>query len=127
LLQEYLSETRNRLLWVELLQPQVEGKAEGTVLPDRYRTTTYDYTNNRGVLTTGRLDDTREPIEVSEAGYQPLPNREEFDEAVEILGEDYDLGRPRHKLCNTWVVFAGSPQLLVSQRGLSTGKVILPE
>jgi hypothetical protein len=35
--------------------------------------------------------------------------------------------RPRHKLCDTWVEFAGSPQLLVSQRGLSTGKVILPE
>jgi hypothetical protein len=90
--QEYLSETRNRLLWFELLQPTVEDKADGPVLPDRYRATTYDYTNNRVVLTTGRLDDTRESIEVSEAGYQPLPNKEEFDEAVEIIGEDYDLG-----------------------------------
>jgi hypothetical protein len=90
--QEYLSETRNRLLWFELLEPAVEGKADGPVLPDRYRATTYDYTNNRVVLTTGRLDDPRESIEVSEAGYQPLPNKEEFDEAVEILGEDYDLG-----------------------------------
>src|SRR5215207_4319981 len=89
---EYLSETRNRLLGVEFLEPTVEGKAEGPVLPDRYRATVYDYTNNRVVLTTGHLDDTQEPIEVTEAGYQPLPNKEEFDEAVEILGEDYDLG-----------------------------------
>jgi hypothetical protein len=91
--QEYLSETRNRLLSVELLdEPTVEGKADGPVLPDRYRATVYDYTNNRVVLTTGHLDDTQEPIEVSEVGYQPLPNKEEFDEAVEILREDYDLG-----------------------------------
>src|SRR5215207_9063797 len=89
---EYLSETRNRLLGVEFLEPTVEGKAEGPVLPDRYRATVYDYTNNRVVLTTGHLDDTQEPIEVTEAGYQPLPNKEEFDEAVEILGEDHDLG-----------------------------------
>ncbi len=41
--QEYLSETRNRLLWVELLEPTVEGKTDGPVLPDRYRATTYDY------------------------------------------------------------------------------------
>jgi hypothetical protein len=90
--QEYLSETRNRLLWFELLKPTVEGKVDGPVLPDRYRATTYDYTNNRVVLTTGHLEDTQELIEVSEAGYQPLPNKEEFDEAVEILRGHYDLG-----------------------------------
>ena len=90
--QEYLSGTRNRLLWFELLEPTLEGKADDPVAPDRYRATTYDYTNNRVVLTSGRLDDTRASIEVSEAGYQPLPNKEEFDEAVEILGEDHDLG-----------------------------------
>jgi hypothetical protein len=90
--QEYLGETRNRLLWFELLEPTLEGKADGPVPPDRYRATTYDYTNNRVVLTTGRLDDPRGSIEVSEAGYQPLPNKEEFDEAVEILGEHHDLG-----------------------------------
>jgi len=90
--QEYLSETRNRLLGFELLKPTFEGKADGPVPPERFRATTYDYTNNRVVLTTGRLDDPRESIEVSEAGYQPLPNKEEFDEAVEILGEHHDLG-----------------------------------
>jgi hypothetical protein len=31
-------------------------------------------------------------MEVSEAGHQSLSNREEFDEAIEILLEDEDLG-----------------------------------
>jgi hypothetical protein len=60
--QEYLGETRNRLLWFELLRPTVDDKADGPGPPDRYRATTYDYTNNRVVLTTGRLDDPRESI-----------------------------------------------------------------
>jgi len=60
--------------------------------PDLYRVTIYDYTNNRVVLAAGSLDDIQGSMEVSEAGYQPLPNREEFDEAVEILLEDEDLG-----------------------------------
>src|SRR5215204_1276995 len=42
--------------------------------------------------TTGRLEDILGSTEVSEAGHQPLPNREEFDEAVEILLQDEDLG-----------------------------------
>src|SRR3712207_3621472 len=89
--QEQLSETRSRLLSIELLNPVGAGRADG-VEPDRYRTTTYDYTNNRVILTTGSLDDVRGTMEVSESGYQPLPTREEFEEAVEILREDPDLG-----------------------------------
>src|SRR5918995_3037826 len=89
---EQLRETRHRLLTVRLLQPAVEGKPDEPVPPDRYRATIYDYTNNRVVLATGRLDDIQGSMEVSEAGYQPLPNRDEFDEAVEVLLEDEDLG-----------------------------------
>ena len=89
---EQLSETRHRLLSVRLLEPELEGKPDGPLPPDRYRATIYDYTNNRVVLATGRLEDIRGSTEVSEAGYQPLPNREEFDEAVEVLLEDEDLG-----------------------------------
>lgn len=90
--QEHLSETRHRLLWVELLEPTVEGKADESMPPNRYRATIYDYTNNRVIQATGHLDDVQGSMEVSEAGYQPLPNREEFDEAVEILLGDHDLG-----------------------------------
>src|ERR671921_2867468 len=90
--QEQLSETRSRLLSVELLDPVGAGRVDG-LEPDRYRATTYDYTNNRVILTTGSLDDVRGSMEVSESGHQPLPTREEFEEAVEILHEDPDLGR----------------------------------
>jgi len=89
--QEQLSETRNRLLSVELLDPVGADKADG-LQPDRYRATTYDYTNNRVILTTGSLNDIQGSMEVSESGHQPLPTSEEFKEAVEILQEDPDLG-----------------------------------
>src|SRR5829696_10411591 len=89
--QEQLSETRSRLLSVELLNPVDAGKPDG-LEPDRYRTTTYDYTNNRVILTTGSLSDIQGSMEVSESGEQPLPTSEEFEEAVEILHEDPDLG-----------------------------------
>ncbi len=89
---EYLGGTRHRLLSVRLLEPAVEGKPDEPMPPDRYRATVYDYTNNRVVLATGRLDDIQGSMEVTEAGHQPLPNREEFDEAVEVLLEDEDLG-----------------------------------
>ncbi len=89
--QEQLSETRQRLLSIELLNPEGADKADG-LEPDRYRATTYDYTNNRVILTTGSLSDIQGSMEVSESGHQPLPTGEEFEEAVEILHEDPDLG-----------------------------------
>lgn len=89
--QAQLSETRQRLLSIDLLNPEGAGRADGLV-PDRYRATTYDYTNNRVILTTGSLDDIQGSMEVSESGHQPLPTREEFEEAVEVLYEDPDLG-----------------------------------
>jgi hypothetical protein len=92
LVQKYLGEARWRVLSIELLNPTVRGKPDGPMPPDHYRATIYDYTENRVVLVTGRLDDIQGSMEVSEAGHQPLPNREEFDEAVEILLEDEDLG-----------------------------------
>jgi hypothetical protein len=90
--QGHLENMRHRLLSVRLLEPTVEGKPHQPMPPDRYRAEIYDYTNNRVVLCTGGLDDIRGSMEVSEAGYQPLPNSEEFDEAVKILLEDEDLG-----------------------------------
>ena len=54
---EHLDGTRHRLLSVRLLDPAVEGKPDEPMPPDRYRATIYDYTNNRVVLATGRLDD----------------------------------------------------------------------
>ena len=76
--QERLSETRSRLLSVELLNPVGADKADG-LEPDRYRATTYDYTNNRVILITGSLDDVHGSMEVSESGHQPHPTREEVE------------------------------------------------
>src|SRR5215208_170798 len=90
--QEYLRGTRHRLLSVRLLDPAVEGKPDEPMPPDRYRAAIYGPTNHRGVVATGSLDNIHGSMEVSEAGYQPIPNRDEFDEAVEILLEDEDLG-----------------------------------
>jgi hypothetical protein len=88
---ERLRGKRSRLLSVQLLEPSGRGKGDEPAEPDRYRATIYDYDDNRVVVATGRLDD-RDSVEVEQAGYQPLPTGEEFDEAVEILLEDEDLG-----------------------------------
>jgi hypothetical protein len=89
---EHLDGTRHRLLTVRLLDAEFEGKPDEPSPPDCYRATIYDYTNNRAVVATGRLDDIGGSLEVSVAGSQPIPTREEFDEAVEVLLEDEDLG-----------------------------------
>jgi len=88
---ERLRGKRNRLLSVQLVEPAGRGKADEPAPPDRYRATIYDYDDNRVILATGSLDDPGS-VEVEQAGYQPLPTGEEFDEAVEILLEDHDLG-----------------------------------
>lgn len=92
LVREQLGEARHRLLSVRLLTSDAGVKPAEPVPPDRYRATIYDYTNNRVVLAAGSLEDVGGSLEVSEAGHQPLPNRDEFDEAVEVLLEDEDLG-----------------------------------
>jgi hypothetical protein len=88
---ERLRGKRSRLLSVQLLEPSGRDKGDEPAGPDRYRATIFDYEDNEVVVATGSLDD-RESVEVSRAGYQPLPTSEEFDEAVEILLEDEDLG-----------------------------------
>ncbi len=90
-LQEHLAEIRSRLLSIELLDPVGTGRADG-LEPDRYRATYFDYDNNRVKLVTGSLDDIQGSMEVSDSIQQPLPTREEFEEAVEILRADPDLG-----------------------------------
>ncbi len=89
--QEHLSEIRSRLLSIELLDPVGAGTADG-LEPDRYLATYFDYTNNQVKLVSGRLDDIQGSVEVSDSIHQPLPTREEFEEAVEILRADPDLG-----------------------------------
>src|SRR5215208_1698426 len=119
--QEYLDGTRHRLLSVRLLDAEVEGKPDEPVPPDRYRATIYDYTNNRAVVATGSLDDVAGSLEVSVSGRQPIPTREEFDEAVEVLLEDEDLGPAIRE--QRLVPYRPMPPLVEEEAELPDGRV----
>ena len=53
-------------------------------MPKNYLAKYYDYENNRCLTIRGKLGQPN-PTEVIESKQQPLPNTEEFEEAVEIL------------------------------------------
>ncbi|HYY25401.1 MAG TPA: hypothetical protein VE689_07925 [Candidatus Udaeobacter sp.] len=59
--------------------------------PSRFRATIYDYTNNRALLVDGLIARPRK-VEISDSASQPLPTREEFEEAVQILARHEQLG-----------------------------------
>ena len=87
--QEFLSNTENRLISFEYLDP--DNKASDQLPPDHYRAIFYDYTNERSIIALGSF---AQPgtLQVSESSYQPLPNPEEFEAALEILENDSQLG-----------------------------------
>jgi hypothetical protein len=89
-LRELMGDANARLLAVDLLDPP--RKVSRPRPPSRVRATYFDYTNNRTVAAEAPVD---EPagVTVAESGDQPLPTREEFDAAVEIVAEDRRLGR----------------------------------
>ncbi|MBP1693704.1 MAG: hypothetical protein H6Q37_1587 [Chloroflexi bacterium] len=88
-LQEYLADTRHRLLAFDLIDR--EQKTTTPRPPGRYHATIYDYTNNRTLFAEGCLDEP-DLVVVTESAAQPLPSDEEFDAAVNLLLEDPDLG-----------------------------------
>ena len=88
-LDEYLADTRHRLLSFELVD--VEEKLEEPREPDRYLATYYDYTNSRSLLVEGSLTN-RDEITVTPSSMQPLPSPEEFASAVEVVSQDDDFG-----------------------------------
>ena len=88
----FLAKTKNRLLSFEFPEPEPESKpARPAPAPSAYRATFYDYTNNRAILVDGDLAQPKR-VRVSEAGSQPLPTYEEFEEAVKFLMRDEKLG-----------------------------------
>lgn len=83
--QKYLKGTRSRLLSFELIEPDAKGN--GTTPQRRFHSVFYDYTNNRTIIADGNYADMT--VEnVSESNEQPLPNDEEFEEAVSIIEKD---------------------------------------
>jgi Copper amine oxidase, enzyme domain len=90
-LKKRLHKTRSRLLSIAPLEAEPEDKSRRAAAPGRFRATIYDYTNNVTILVDGGIA-TPGRIEIVESSSQPLPTREEFAEAVEILSADADLG-----------------------------------
>ncbi len=91
LVRERLRDARHRLLTIEPIDD--EEKTIRPTVPRRYLATLYDYTNNRALLVHGQFDRPGE-LAVVDSGSQPLPSREEFDEAVELLAQHRELGEP---------------------------------
>jgi hypothetical protein len=89
---KHLQKTRHRLLSVSLVESEAELKhSRLPATPSRFRATIYDYTNNRTLLVDGRLA-RRRKVEITDSASQPLPTREEFEEAVQILMRHEQLG-----------------------------------
>lgn len=87
--QKFLSNTQNRLISFEYIDPD---NKRGTELPpNHYRATFYDYTNERSVFALGSFDGPG-VLQVSASQYQPLPSPDEFEAAVRILENDPQLG-----------------------------------
>jgi hypothetical protein len=87
--QKLLAGTYFRLLSFQTFDPdRVAGRAAG---PVRFEANFYDYTNERSVVVTGAMDGIA-AARVTESNFQPLPNDEEFDEALRILSYDDHFG-----------------------------------
>jgi hypothetical protein len=84
-----LSGARGRLLSLDYVEPDI--KEARPSRPSRYRASIYDYTNNRTLLVDGLLG-ALDAVEVTESGIQPIPNDEEFSEAVQLVAQDEQLG-----------------------------------
>lgn len=84
-LSRHLEGTRHRLVAVEAVDDEEQAKAgDRPAPPTRFRLKVYDYTNGRTVQAVGSFaEPTR--LEISESAEQPLPSREEFEEAVRAV------------------------------------------
>jgi hypothetical protein len=75
-----------RLLSFELLSERGAAVSNRIVVPKSYLSRYYDYDNNCCITIKGKLGQ-RNPTEIVESKEQPLPNNEEFDEAIRIITE----------------------------------------
>jgi hypothetical protein len=94
-----LEKRRFRLLSVEFIGDEriqsniatKKGKWKaGSIIPTPpkfYRSVYYDYDNNRSLIIKGNLDKKGEPKQIIESREQPIPNREEFEDALRVLRE----------------------------------------
>jgi hypothetical protein len=78
-----------RLLSFELLPEAATTASNRVVMPKSYLSKYYDYDNNCCITIKGKLGQSK-PTEIVESKEQPLPNKEEFEEAVRIITESGD-------------------------------------
>lgn len=108
-----LQKARHRLLSIVPVETEAELKPGRAPLPpSRFRATVYDYTNHRALLIEGDLAQPRK-VEITESASQPLPTREEFDEAIQILSRDKHLGPGLRE--KRWQPYPPMPPLLGEQ------------
>ncbi len=88
-LRQHLDRARTQLVSLRVMDDDDKDR-EGSVTP-RFAATVYDYTNNRALCVCGRVDQP-ERATVTETAHQPLPSREEFEAAVDILTNQSELG-----------------------------------
>jgi hypothetical protein len=89
-LRQLFGDAQTRLLAVDLVA--APRKVARPQAPNRIRARYFDYTNNRTVAAEAPLDDPA-AVTLAESADQPLPTREEFEAAVEVLAQDRQLGR----------------------------------
>ena len=88
---KFLDGTRNRLLWFDIIDTDKEFDNE--VSPTHFRITFYDYSNNRTIFVKGSVEQDKPKIlDIEESNIQPLPNEEEFEEALNIVRQDEKIG-----------------------------------
>jgi hypothetical protein len=91
-----LARTRHRLLRIDTVDPDEEVKPARPRPPSGFRAVFYDYTNNRTVIATGALAKPA-ALAVVESSAQPLPNEEEFADAVRVVTSHPDFAEPLAK------------------------------
>ena len=87
--QNALRGTKYRLLEFSFIE--TAEKSSVSEPPTRFRAVFYDYTNDKAIIAESDFAG-KTPVTVREEFYQPTPNDEEFDEAVQILQTDAKLG-----------------------------------
>jgi hypothetical protein len=84
-----LAGTKYRQLGIEYIE--IEDKSRPTQPPKRFRVVFYDYTNDRAIVAEADFAG-KEAVTAREEYSNPIPNDEEFDEALAIVGRDLKLG-----------------------------------
>jgi hypothetical protein len=111
--QAMLSRTRHRLLYVDLLDPGEDAKADRPKPPDRFRATFYDYTNERTVFAIGSMS-MPTSLEVTESSLQLRPSDEEFDDAVRAVQDDPAVGPALRE--GRLIAYQAMPPLVTRER-----------